>query len=390
MTPAFLAEATGCTQTRAELFSAHLTEACAEYEINTPARLAAFLAQIGHESGSLRFVEEIWGPTAQQRRYERNPAAPWPSSPDEARRPEFAGNRLAYTLGNEREGDGSRYRGHGLIQVTGRTNHRGARDRMRRRFPAAPDFEAAPDLLTEPRWAALSAADFWGSRSLNALADAGRFEDITRRINGGLNGQADRIARWERAKRALGITGTTEDHMPLPAFAKAALAILAPNVPTLGKLFGSGSEVAERNIKAAEVALQVVQAATGAANAQDAAERVARDPDAARAAEAAVRAAWAEISEAGGGGIEGAHKRSMEMMNSGQPMSHNPAFMVSAVLLLFPLMLMVDVFWVNPGSYSGELRVQIVTAILAVIAMVGGYWIGTSFSSAKKDEQRAR
>jgi len=80
----------------------------------------------------------------------------------------------------------------------------------------------------------------------------------------------------------------------------------------------------------------------------------------------------------------------MEIAGSGAPLWHNPAFVVSMLLMLFPLMLAVDVFYVHPESYSGELRVQIVTAILAVIAMTGGYWIGTSFSSAKKDEQRQR
>jgi muramidase (phage lysozyme) len=181
-----------------------------------------------------------------------------------------------------------------------------------------------------------------------------------------------------------------EADMPLPAFVAAALPAIIDAAPKLARLLGSGSEVAERNIKAAELAVSIVQQATGTPNAQAAAEAVRTDPEAARAAAQAIEAHWFELAEAGGGGIEGAHKRSMELMASGKSVWNNPAFVVSAVLLLFPLMLMIDVFWVNPGAYSGELRVQIVTAILAVIAMIGSYWIGTSFSSARKDEQRAR
>jgi hypothetical protein len=113
------------------------------------------------------------------------------------------------------------------------------------------------------------------------------------------------------------------------------------------------------------------------------------DPEARQRAADAVMARWFELSEVGGGGIDGAHKRSMEVMASGSPVWANPAFVMSLLLMAFPLMLAVDVFFLNPAAYSGELRVQIVTAILAIIAMVGGYWIGTSFSSFKKDERRA-
>ena len=95
-------------------------------------------------------------------------------------------------LGNNQPGDGQRYCGRGLIQITGRANYAAARNRMRAIGIDCPDFEAEPEQLEEPWWAALSAADYWTSRGLNPLADAGDFEAITRRINGGLNGQADR------------------------------------------------------------------------------------------------------------------------------------------------------------------------------------------------------
>jgi putative chitinase len=150
------------------------------YSIDTPARQAAFLAQVGHESGGLRYVRELWGPTDAQERYE---------------------GRL--DLGNTQPGDGERFKGHGLIQTTGRANHAKVRDRLRERFDDVPDFEAEPESLMEPKWACLSAADYWDMHKLNVLADAGDFRRITKRINGGFNGYDDRLARWELARRTL-------------------------------------------------------------------------------------------------------------------------------------------------------------------------------------------
>ena len=180
MTPEILARCTGASLTRAARFSEPLTQGMAHYSISTPARQAAFLAQLGHESGSFVYTSELWGPTPAQARYEGRA-----------------------DLGNVRPGDGSRFRGHGLIQTTGRANHARVRDRLRLWMDGVPDFEAEPQRLTEPLWAALSACDFWADKGLNALADAGKFETITRRINGGLNGYSDRLARFEVAKRAL-------------------------------------------------------------------------------------------------------------------------------------------------------------------------------------------
>lgn len=177
MTPETLAEAMHIKLSRAALWAGHLTEAMAEYGIITPENQAAFLAQIGHESGGLVYVTELWGPTPAQQRYEGR-----------------------VDLGNTEPGDGFRFRGHGLIQVTGRANHARARDRLREKFPDVPDFEAEPDLLAERVWAALSAADFWDRIGGNDLD----FERLTRRINGGLNGYEDRKQRLEWAKQALG------------------------------------------------------------------------------------------------------------------------------------------------------------------------------------------
>lgn len=175
-----LARATGARIDRATENLPWLLLAMDIFDINTPARQAAFLAQIGHESGGLHWINEIWGPSAAQRRYE-----------------------VRQDLGNNQPGDGYRFRGRGWIQLTGRDNYRRATQRLRDRFPDCPDFEASPDLVATARWAAMTAADYWYTAGLNALADQGRYETITRQINGGLNGYADRLARWETARTAL-------------------------------------------------------------------------------------------------------------------------------------------------------------------------------------------
>ncbi|MBQ1766301.1 MAG: glycoside hydrolase family 19 protein [Aquincola sp.] len=183
-----LAKACDCRPARALPWVDPINEALALFEINTPARQAAFLAQVAHESGRLVYVRELWGPTAAQQRYEGRA-----------------------DLGNVQPGDGFRYRGRGLIQTTGRANYAATRDGLRRVAPGAPDFEAEPEALELPRWAAMSAAWFWSSRSLNALADAGDFFKISARINGinratgEPNGMDDRRKLWAGAKAALGV-----------------------------------------------------------------------------------------------------------------------------------------------------------------------------------------
>lgn len=178
MTPELIAACTGARIDRARLHAPYITAAMVEFDINTPARQAAHLAQIGHESGGLHWMSELWGPTPQQAKYE---------PPSE----------LATKLGNTKPGDGCRFKGHGWIQTTGRGNHR----RVGQHFGV--DFEANPELLATPEWAARSAGFFWASNGLNELADAGDFFTITRRINGGVNGMPLRLALWAAAKAAL-------------------------------------------------------------------------------------------------------------------------------------------------------------------------------------------
>lgn len=176
MTPDQLATATGCGLNVAGRWVEPLAAAFEEYKINTPARQAAFLAQVGHETGGFRWIREIWGPTPAQLRYEGRT-----------------------DLGNTQPGDGKRFLGRGLIQVTGRANY------TRAAAALGIDCVNHPELLEEPTHAARSAGDFWRTRGLNESAETGEFERITRRINGGMNGYIDRCLRWDMAKRVLGI-----------------------------------------------------------------------------------------------------------------------------------------------------------------------------------------
>ena len=197
MTPEQFAASTGASVARAAQHLPHLVAAMEEFGIDTLARQAAFLAQIGHESQYLIHTRELWGPTSAQQRYERNRDAPWPESPEQAKLQAFAVNRLAYTLGNTEPGDGSRFRGRGLIQITGRANYAACGKAL------GVDLLADPVQLERSPLAQRSAAWFWQSRNLNRFADSGDFETLTRRINGGLNGYADRLRLWEKAKAVL-------------------------------------------------------------------------------------------------------------------------------------------------------------------------------------------
>jgi predicted chitinase len=147
-----------------------------EFAIDRPPRAAAFLAQLAHESGQLRFMEEIWGPTPAQRRYEPP-------------------TRLAARLGNVQAGDGKRFKGRGPIQLTGRANYRVFGDAL------GLDLVADPALAASKEVAFRIAGLYWRKRGLNALADRQDFRRITKLINGGFNGLVDRLRFWERAKR---------------------------------------------------------------------------------------------------------------------------------------------------------------------------------------------
>ncbi|NUT73453.1 glycoside hydrolase family 19 protein [Pseudomonas sp. C1C7] len=165
---------------QAGVFLSPLNAAMARRKINSPKRIAAFLAQIGHESGQLQYVREL-GSDQYLSKYDTGV--------------------LAARLGNTPapDGDGQRFRGRGLIQITGRNNYR----QCSLGLFGDERLLALPELLEQPQWAAESAAWFWEQNGLNELADRGQFNSITRRINGGLNGLQDRLQLWARARAVL-------------------------------------------------------------------------------------------------------------------------------------------------------------------------------------------
>lgn len=157
-------------------YRAAVVAACDRFGITTPVRLAAFLAQISHESGALRWLEEIWGPTVAQARYETRG-----------------------DLGNVLPGDGYRFRGRGPLQITGRFNYAKAGQAL------GLPLEREPELLAEIENGMLAAAWFWARASLNALADVGEFDRICRAVNGGINGLPERVRLWHETQRVLGL-----------------------------------------------------------------------------------------------------------------------------------------------------------------------------------------
>lgn len=158
---------------RVESFHQPLVEAMRAAAIDTPLRQAHFLAQIGHESGGLRWTEELASGEAYEGRAD---------------------------LGNRRPGDGRRFKGRGLIQLTGRANYRAFGEAVGQDLTSD---AGACRVAEEPALCVGAATWFWSRNGLNALADRDDLEAVTRRVNGGLNGLADRAAYLRRARLLL-------------------------------------------------------------------------------------------------------------------------------------------------------------------------------------------
>ena len=182
----------------AGVFVPVLNTAISRYQIVGTKRIAAFIAQVGHESNHLTRLVESLNYSADALR------KTWPSlfnmelASAVARKPEQIAN-IAYgnRMGNTKPGDGWKYRGRGLIQITGRANYMACEEGV------GLDLINQPELLEQPKHACMSAAWYWGTNGLNTLADAGKFDAITQRINGGQNGAADRQALYVRALKVL-------------------------------------------------------------------------------------------------------------------------------------------------------------------------------------------
>lgn len=211
-----------------------LQSAMNEFAVNTPKREAAFLAQIAHESGEFKWMEELWGPTPAQNGYEP------PSS-------------KAKGLGNIQPGDGKRFKGRGPIQITGRANY------LKYGGLLGIDLVNTPEKAATPEVGFRVAGLFWQKNGLNELADGEMFETITRRINGGLTGLDDRLKYYTRAKQVLGVPATrgimapeSERDIPvLPEFTRGREVLDAE--PPVKKARKAGTKKSKRTpVKAAK------------------------------------------------------------------------------------------------------------------------------------------
>jgi len=177
-----------------------LTTTFTKYDINTPKRQAAFIGQCAHESNNFKTLEENLKYSPERL------TKVWPSRfPDLATATKYGYNPQALAnkvyagrLGNNQEGDGWRYHGRGLIQLTGRENYGRCGSGL------GVDLIGNPDWLLDPQYAALSAGWFWNKHGLNELADNQEHGMITKRINGGTLGLDDRILKTTKALEALG------------------------------------------------------------------------------------------------------------------------------------------------------------------------------------------
>lgn len=155
---------------RLEIYLPALQDMMEKYQINTPVRIQMFLAQIGHESAELLYSEEIASGKAYEGRVD---------------------------LGNTEEGDGVRYKGRGLLQITGKNNYEKCGEDL-----GLPLLEI-PELLSHIPYSVDSAGWYWNTKNLNSFCDANDFERLTKKINGGLNGYTNRLMLYQRAKKVI-------------------------------------------------------------------------------------------------------------------------------------------------------------------------------------------
>lgn len=195
-----LSQAVGLSESDAALWLPHVLKAADRHRINTSLRLSHFLAQMGHESGGFKRLIENLNYSEQSlistfsTRITKSQANLYGRNASHPANQQMIGN-IVYAgrngNGDARSGDGYKFRGRGLIMITGRSNYR------------AVGFEQAPAELELPEGAAMSAAAWWYQHGLNELADKDDTKAITRIINGGYNGLADRQSRLMKAKAVL-------------------------------------------------------------------------------------------------------------------------------------------------------------------------------------------
>ena len=178
-----------------------LNDTFAKYDISTPQRQACFIGQCQHESTNFTKLEEGLNYSASRL------MAVWPSrfpsldvANQYANNPEKLANKVyggRADLGNTEDGDGFKFHGRGIYQLTGRSNYTVCGEAL------GVPFADTPELILQPEWAVMSAGWFWNKKNLNSLADSKDYETMTKRINGGLNGFDDRKLKIAKAFEVL-------------------------------------------------------------------------------------------------------------------------------------------------------------------------------------------
>ena len=227
-----------------------MNEVFPKYEINTPERIAAFIAQCGHESGGWRTFSENLNYSAKAldaifgkyfKRAGRDAQA-YHRQPEKIANVVYAGRM---SNGDTDSGDGWKYRGRGPIQLTGKANYTA--------FSADMDVDAVdnPDNVSEDKEMALmSAIWYWNKNSLNKYADSGDIKTMTKRINGGYIGLKDRIHHWEMALEAMGervidhndATISDEDHADAENYGVLRKGMRGEGVKLMQRALGLGAD----------------------------------------------------------------------------------------------------------------------------------------------------
>jgi putative chitinase len=213
--------AAGIKRDVAERWLPHVQEAMERFEISSPRQVAAWLAQTAHESaGYTALVENlnysadtmavVWptrfaeiGPNKKPKKNEKGKNIPNKFAQALHRKPEMIANAVYSNRmgnGNIESGEGWKFRGRGLKQLTGKDNHRACSEGL------GVDLVANPDMLLEPKYASLSAAWFWSKNKCGPLADSGDFVALTKRINGGTIGLEDRQKRYKAVLSAMNVS----------------------------------------------------------------------------------------------------------------------------------------------------------------------------------------
>jgi len=178
-----------------------LNDTFAKFDINTPARMASFIGQCAHESKNFNSLEEDLRYSA-VRITQVWPRVPLAKAQEAVAKGKAAIAELIYgkraDLGNTQDGDGGKFFGRGIIQLTGRANYTAFANAI-----GNPEIIENPSLVATPGYACLSAGWFWSTKKLNAYADSGDYEAMTKRINGGVLGLAERKANIQKALSAL-------------------------------------------------------------------------------------------------------------------------------------------------------------------------------------------